>query len=182
MSVHFHSRIRPRQYSWSFHVRHTSTTRCAEQPDAVLACPSLTRWVEILVCRTHRGRMSKMVGVRGFEPPASWSQTMRASRCATPRIGEYTMLVRPSQSRLRSGARSVDPSRREASDGPFQPPGPQSWGIQQMKRGFAPLHAPMGGIGKAKLAREAWTTPDPGQGQVPALDTLRVHPHGSYMT
>jgi hypothetical protein len=26
-----------------------------------------------------------MVGVRGFEPPASWSQTMRASRCATPR-------------------------------------------------------------------------------------------------
>jgi hypothetical protein len=26
-----------------------------------------------------------MVGVRGFEPPTSWSQTMRASRCATPR-------------------------------------------------------------------------------------------------
>ena len=27
-----------------------------------------------------------MVGVRGFEPPTSWSQTMRASRCATPRM------------------------------------------------------------------------------------------------
>jgi hypothetical protein len=26
-----------------------------------------------------------MVGVSGFEPPTSWSQTMRASRCATPR-------------------------------------------------------------------------------------------------
>ncbi len=30
-----------------------------------------------------------MVGVSGFEPPTSWSQTMRASRCATPRIAEY---------------------------------------------------------------------------------------------
>ena len=31
-----------------------------------------------------RGRQF-LVGVRGFEPPASWSQTMRASHCATPR-------------------------------------------------------------------------------------------------
>ena len=30
-----------------------------------------------------------MVGVSGFEPPTSWSQTMRASRCATPRAGRY---------------------------------------------------------------------------------------------
>ena len=26
-----------------------------------------------------------MVGVAGFEPAASWSQTMRANHCATPR-------------------------------------------------------------------------------------------------
>lgn len=26
-----------------------------------------------------------MVGVRGLEPPASWSQTKRATSCATPR-------------------------------------------------------------------------------------------------
>ena len=26
-----------------------------------------------------------LVGVRGFEPPTSWSQTMRATSCATPR-------------------------------------------------------------------------------------------------
>jgi hypothetical protein len=29
--------------------------------------------------------LESMVGVRGFEPPTSWSQTMRASHCATPR-------------------------------------------------------------------------------------------------
>ena len=48
-----------------------------------------------------------MVGVRGFEPPTSWSQTMRASRCATPRIAKYysrykelkqsTLLIRRNQ-------------------------------------------------------------------------------------
>jgi hypothetical protein len=34
-----------------------------------------------------------MVGVRGFEPPTSWSQTMRASRCATPRINLYPTIL-----------------------------------------------------------------------------------------
>ena len=27
-----------------------------------------------------------MVGVNGFEPPTSWSQTKRATNCATPRL------------------------------------------------------------------------------------------------
>src|SRR3972149_3216615 len=33
----------------------------------------------------QNGKSLIMVGVSGFEPPTSWSQTMRASRCATPR-------------------------------------------------------------------------------------------------
>ena len=28
---------------------------------------------------------SSVVGVKGFEPPTSWSQTKRATNCATPR-------------------------------------------------------------------------------------------------
>ncbi len=31
--------------------------------------------------------LRREIGVGGFEPPASWSQTMRANRCATPRRG-----------------------------------------------------------------------------------------------
>jgi hypothetical protein len=30
------------------------------------------------------------IGVRGFEPPTSASQTLRATNCATPRYSEYT--------------------------------------------------------------------------------------------
>jgi hypothetical protein len=43
-----------------------------------------------------------MVGVSGFEPPTSWSQTMRASHCATPRTDEckYSVLALPSQEML----------------------------------------------------------------------------------
>jgi len=105
----------------------------------------------------------------------------------TPDPGSILLHRLPSFPRSLSSWRRGLSSRMRGSGNPVretppQPPGPHSWGIQQMKRGFAPLHAPMGGIGKAKLAREAWTTPDPGQGQVPALDTLRLHPRGSYMT
>jgi hypothetical protein len=32
-----------------------------------------------------------MVGVSGFEPPTSWSQTMRASHCATPRVNKESI-------------------------------------------------------------------------------------------
>jgi hypothetical protein len=32
-----------------------------------------------------------MVGVSGFEPPTSWSQTMRASPCATPRLATESL-------------------------------------------------------------------------------------------
>jgi len=39
----------------------------------------------------------------------------------------------------------------------------RSWGKERTQRGFAPPHAPMGGMGKAKLARDASTLPSPGK-------------------
>ena len=44
-----------------------------------------------------------MVGVGGFEPPTSWSQTMRATRCATPRIQEYNKATIKGQSGKKAG-------------------------------------------------------------------------------
>lgn len=35
--------------------------------------------------KAHRRWTLSLVGVRGLEPPASWSQTRRATNCATPR-------------------------------------------------------------------------------------------------
>jgi hypothetical protein len=69
----------------------------------------------------------------------------------------------------------------DLSNARIQPPAPQSWGIQEMKRGFAPLHAPMGGIGEAELACHAWTLPDLKQGQILALHSLCVHLPQSYL-
>lgn len=41
---------------------------------------------------------SCVVGVGGFEPPTSWSQTMRATHCATPRLTKYSNAVIKGQS------------------------------------------------------------------------------------
>jgi len=43
-----------------------------------------------------------------------------------------------------------------------------------MERGFAPLHAPMGGTGEAKLARDVWTPQNPRQKRIPT--TCRGNP------
>ena len=42
-----------------------------------------------------------------------------------------------------------------------------------MQRGFAPLHAPIGGIGEAKLACDAWTSPTPWQRRVATASNSR---------
>jgi hypothetical protein len=54
------------------------------------------------------------------------------------------------------------PRRRESSspDSP-QPSGPQSWGSEETKRGFAPLYAPADDTGEPKLARDASKLPNP---------------------
>ena len=143
-----------------------------------------------------------LVGVRGFEPPASWSQTMRASRCATPRnwriyhSGEGKSKVSSLSTTLTGGTTAGPegamlnhltltgvvqtggsgdtpdpnsillhrlpsfPRRRESSsrDSP-QPSGPQSWGSEETKRGFAPLFAPMRIIGETELVCDALKLP-----------------------
>lgn len=38
-----------------------------------------------LFSKSLRKQVFILVGVRGLEPPASWSQTKRAANCATPR-------------------------------------------------------------------------------------------------
>ena len=43
----------------------------------------------------------------------------------------------------------------------FNPRPPLLGDHEETQRGFAPLHAPMGGTGEAKLARDAWTLPNP---------------------
>jgi hypothetical protein len=53
-------------------------------PDSGLRCGVGVR-VPVTVS-TYKLLNKNMVGVSGFEPPTSWSQTMRASPCATPRI------------------------------------------------------------------------------------------------
>ncbi len=40
------------------------------------------------------------VGARGFEPPTSWSQTMRANHCATPRDLKLKSCLLPISSRI----------------------------------------------------------------------------------
>ena len=44
--------------------------------------------------QTHLYRFVNMVGVRGFEPRASWSRTKRATNCATPRQPVYYTFFR----------------------------------------------------------------------------------------
>ena len=38
---------------------------------------------------------------------------------------------------------------------------PHSWGLVRTQRGFAPLHALVGGTGEAKLARDTQIPPSP---------------------
>ena len=44
--------------------------------------------------QTHLYRFVNLVGVRGFEPRASWSRTKRATNCATPRQPVYYTFFR----------------------------------------------------------------------------------------
>ena len=57
-----------------------------------------------------------MVGVRGFEPRASWSRTKRATNCATPRqLFYYTLYPFACQdafSRIRAGVARLPNARR----------------------------------------------------------------------
>ncbi len=56
-----------------------------------------------------------MVGVRGFEPRASWSRTKRATNCATPRqLFYYTLYPFACQdafSRIRTGVARLPNAR-----------------------------------------------------------------------
>ena len=66
----------------------TSGTRCRGEPRD---CPRIGASVRELAHQCPRIRASQQmrakVGVPGLEPGTSWSQTMRATDCATPRDG-----------------------------------------------------------------------------------------------
>ena len=58
-------------------------------------CSRKARKPLIFLAKTagHLFRQGKMVGVTGIEPAASWSQTRRATSCATPRYCILAWLV-----------------------------------------------------------------------------------------
>ena len=61
----------------------------------------------------------------------------------------------------RLGDTPSSPGRRTSPTPLYALFGFRIWDLARRQRGFAPLHAPTGGTGEAKLARDAQTLPNP---------------------
>src|SRR5439155_1078576 len=80
--------------------------------------------------------ISILVGARGFEPPTSWSQTRRATNCATPREHLDTRPPGRLHADSHAGARSL--RRRRMSAKPRPMPTKASGGVGSLSPPMAP--------------------------------------------